>query len=284
MITLFGANDVLRLVTSSTANLDVVAGHSTRPSDGSTPAVNAAARTTLASAATTTIVGAPGAGNERSIYSLVIRNRHASAANTVTLQAFDGSAAYEVFKVTLAAGEQAIYDGLNGWTYLNALGLPKTSQSQGSSAAAISAVNLVVLASDVINNNAVANTIQDVTGLSFPVVAGGIYQFEFFIDYTAAATTTGSRWSINGPAFSRLMLQSNYGLTTTSLTFNQVGAYDQPAAANASSPLTTGNLAYMAGQITPSADGNVIARFASEIAGSAITAKRGSLLKWTQVA
>ena len=71
-------------------------------------------------------------------------------------------------------------------------------------------------------------------------------------------------------------------VTTTALTFNQVGAYDLPAAANASSPLTTGNLAYIAGQITPSADGNVIARFASEIAGSAIVAKAGSLLKWTR--
>lgn len=216
------------------------------------------------------------------MFSLTIRNRHASAANTVTLQVFDGATAWEIVKFTLAAGEQATFDGLQGWAYLNAQGMPKSSQSQGSSGAAVSAVNLVVLAADVANANAVANTIADVTGLSSPVVSGQTYQFEFFIDYTAAATTTGSRWCINGPAFSRLMLQSNYGLTTTSLTFNQVGAYDQPAAANASSPLTTGNLAYMAGQNTPSADGNVIARFASEVAASAITAKAGSLLKWTR--
>ncbi len=282
MITLFGANDVLRLVTTGTANLDVIVGHSTRPTSGATPATNAVSRATIGSATTTTVATAPGAGNERSIYSLVIRNRHGSAANTITLQAFDGTTAYEVFKVTLAAGEQALYDGLNGWTYLNTQGLPKSSQSQGSSAAAVSAVNLVVLATDVINNNAVANSMQDVTGLSFPVVSGQTFQFEFFIDYTAAITTTGSRWSVNGPAFSRLMLQSSYGLTVTSLTFNQVAGYDQPVASNASTPLVTGNLAYMAGQITPSADGNVIARFASEIAGSAITAKAGSLLKWTR--
>lgn len=282
MITLFGTGDVMRLVTTSAANLDVVVGHATRPSDGSTPAVNAAARATIAAATTSTIAAAPGSGSERAIYSVVLRNRHASLANTLTLQAFDGTTAYEIFKVTLAAGEQAIYDGLNGWTYFNAQGVPKSSQSQGSSGAAVSAVNLVVLASDVINNNAVANSIADVTGFSFPVIAGQTFQFEFFIDYTAAATTTGSRWGLQGPSFSRLMLQSSYGLTTTSLTFNQVAGYDLPAASNASSPLTTGNLAYMAGQITPSADGNVIARFASEIAGSAITAKAGSLLKWTR--
>ena len=278
MISLFSTTDVLRIVTTSTANIDVVGTYVTN----SEPATFGAIRQAIASATTTTLATAPGDSLKRDVISLTIRNRHASLANTVTLQVFDGATAWEIVKFTLAAGEQATFDGLHGWAYLNAQGMPKSSQSQNSSAAALSAVNLVVLAADVTNANAVANTIADVTGLSFPVIAGQTFQFEFFIDYTAAATTTGSRWCINGPAFSRLMLQSNYGLTTTSLTFNQVGAYDQPAAANASSPLTTGNLAYMAGQITPSADGNVIARFASEIAGSAITAKAGSLLKWTR--
>ncbi len=276
---LFGASETLRLVTTSAATLDVIAIHATRATDTVT---RGKTRTAISSAATTEIVGAPGSGNERTVFDLVIRNRHASLSSTITLQDFDGTTAYERLKLTLAAGESASYDGRSGWTYSNAQGQPKSSQSQGSSAAAISTVNLVVLASDVINNNAVANSMQDVTGLSFPVVSGQTFQFEFFIDYTAAITTTGSRWSVNGPAFSRLMLQSSYGLTVTSLTFNQVAGYDQPVASNASTPLVTGNLAYMAGQITPSADGNVIARFASEIAGSAITAKAGSLLKWTR--
>ena len=277
---LFGANQTLRLVTTSAAPLDISGAHVT--GDGLAAGVKAPILQSIAAATTTTLVAAPGAGMERAVYALTIRNRHASLANIVTLQVFDGTTAFDLFRVTLAAGEQATYDGLQGWSYVNAQGMPKLSQSQGSSSAALSAVNIVVLAADVVNNNAVANSIADVTGLSFPVVVGEKYQFEFFIDYTAAAITTGSRWCINGPSFSRLALQSNYGLTATALTFNQVGGYDQPAAANASSPLTTGNLAYIAGIITPSADGNVIARFASEIAASAITAKAGSLLKWTR--
>jgi len=276
---LIGANRSLRLVSSSAANLDVLSLFATLAGGNTTQADNPLK---ISSATTTTIVAAPGSGEERTVYSVAIRNRHASLSCTVTVELFDGTNSYHLATATLAPGEHLAYDGLSTWRYLNAQGQLKISQSQGSSAAALNTVNLVVLAADVANANAVANTIQDVTGLSFPVIAGQTFQFEFFIDYTAAATTTGSRWCINGPAFSRLMLQSNYGLTTTSLTFNQVGAYDQPAASNASSPLTTGNLAYMAGQITPSADGNVIARFASEIAGSAITAKAGSLLKWTR--
>ena len=279
MIRLFGASETVRVVTTTAAPVSVLAVYSDY--DG-VSASQGKQRTSIASATTTTVISAPGANGDRIVHSLILRNTHGSLATTVTVQDYDGTTATEIYRVTLAAGEQAIFSRAQGWTYFNAQGQPKESQSQGSSAAAISEINLVVLAADVTNNNAVANSIADVTGLSFPVVAGQSFQFEFFIDYTAAATTTGSRWCINGPAFSRLMVQSNYGLTTTSLTFNQVGGYDLPAAANASSPLTTGNLAYIAGQITPSADGNVIARFASEIAGSAIVAKAGSLLKWTR--
>ncbi len=134
----------------------------------------------------------------------------------------------------------------------------------------------VVLASDVTNNNASADTMADVTGLSFPVVAGVVYRFKFIIPYTSAATTTGSRWSINGPATPTLLeYQSTYTLTATSGTLNYGSTYDFPAAANASS-LTTGNVAIIQGVIKPSADGTVIARFASEVSSSAIVAKAGA--------
>jgi len=79
----------------------------------------------------------------------------------------------------------------------------------------------VFLPSDVVNNNAVANTIADVTGLSFPVNANTTYKFRFFIIYSSAATTTGSRWCINGPATTFLNYFSNYTLSATSITNNQ---------------------------------------------------------------
>lgn len=133
----------------------------------------------------------------------------------------------------------------------------------------------VTLASDVINNNAVANTIADVTGLSFPVVVNIRYKFRFHIVYTAAATTTGSRWSINGPSTTELAYRSSYTLTAASRTFNEgLGAYNLPAASSASS-IAANNTAVIEGVIRPSASGNVIARFASEILSSAITAKAG---------
>lgn len=143
---------------------------------------------------------------------------------------------------------------------------------------------IVKITADVTNNNGTANTLADVTGLSFPVSAGLTYKFRFVIFYTAAATTTGSRWTINGPAFAagNLRYRSEYTLTATSRTFNEgQTAYNAPAAANASS-LTALNMAVIEGTITPSAGGSVVARFASEIASSAIVAKAGSYVEYQQ--
>lgn len=135
-----------------------------------------------------------------------------------------------------------------------------------------SGVTRVFLPGDVANSNVVANTIADVTGLSFPVNANTTYKFRFFIVYSSAATTTGSRWCINGPVATFLNYYSNYTLSATAITNNQgLSTYNVPAASSASS-LTSNNIAIIEGIIRPSASGNVIARFASEVSSSAITA------------
>lgn len=144
-----------------------------------------------------------------------------------------------------------------------------------------SGTTTVKMTSDVINNNAKANTLQDATGLSFAVTAGNTYRFTTFIEYTAAATTTGSRWTVTGPASSLTSAYSFYTLTAASQTTNFVGGYSLPAAANASS-LTTGNVAVVDGRVRPTASGVVKIQFASEVANSAITAKAGSTLTWWQ--
>lgn len=149
--------------------------------------------------------------------------------------------------------------------------------AQGATGPAGMAGSTVRLASPVVNNNASANTLQDVTGLSFAVTTGNTYWFKFFILYTSAATTTGSRWTLNGPSTSLLYYRSKYTLTATSETTNFANAYGTPSASNASS-LAAGNVAVIEGVVTPSANGSVIARFASEVSGSAITALAGSFV------
>lgn len=130
----------------------------------------------------------------------------------------------------------------------------------------------VFLPDNVINNNGVANTLADVTGLTFPVVAGSRYAFKVVIVYNSAATTTGSRWVINGPAATDMSYTSQYPTSATAITNNtSLAGYNLPAASNASS-LTTNNRCIIQGEILPSANGSVQVRFASEITASAITA------------
>lgn len=138
-----------------------------------------------------------------------------------------------------------------------------------------------ILGADV-QSNATLNTLADVTGLSFAVTSGLRYRFRFFILYTSTAITNGSRWSINGPATTILRYRSQYTLTATSDTFNAATGYNLPAASNASSVIA-GNVAIIEGVITPSANGTVIARFASELASpDNIIAKAGSYVEYEE--
>ena len=93
------------------------------------------------------------------------------------------------------------------------------------------------------------------------------------VAYTSASTNTGSRWTINGPASPTLLsYTSRYTITATTQTTNFASAYSIPTTSNASS-LAAGNIAIIQGIIKPSASGTVVIRFASEVSGSAITAK-----------
>lgn len=197
MLLLASTADLLRIVTSAAVTVDVHASWVDLNGSTVTPG---RANTAISTAATTTVVPSPAASTYRTVKSLTVRNRHATTAQDVTVVHTDGTTAAELIKVTLAAGECLHYHEAAGFWISDAFGRLKTNINNNGSGAAVNGLNLVVLASDVTNNNATANTIADVTGLSFSVTAGETYHFEFFIPYTAAATTTGSRWSINGPA------------------------------------------------------------------------------------
>ncbi len=166
---------------------------------------------------------------------------------------------------TPAAGKASIFiDTVTGLAYIkNSAGVSSPMTGQQTS----------ILASDVVNSTV---TIADVTGLSFAVATGSTYKFKFFLTFTSAATTTGARFSINGPASTTMAFNRNQSLTTTtsSATYGYE-AYDTPAAATATSQTTTSNTCVIEGIIkTGGTSGTVIARFASEVAASAITVKQ----------
>lgn len=230
-----------------------------------------------------TIAAAPASSTQRIIDYISIYNND-TVNQTVTIKMDAGGTEYILFKTTLAPTEKIEYHEGQGFKVIASTGAVKQSINQGANAST-SGLTAVVLGSDVTNNNATANTIADVTGLSFSVTANKTYYFKFVIRYTAAATTTGSRWAVNCTAgtAANLTMTSEYTLTATTSTRNaMVQAFDSPAAANATSVVAV-NMAIMQGHFTPTADGTFIARFASEVSSSAIVAKAGSVVYYQQL-
>lgn len=288
MITLTATTHILELTTGSATNVDVFVSYADHTSTG---AVLGDQQTLITTATTTTILAAPAASTQRQVKYISINNTSATT-NAVTVKKDISATEYDIFgPVTLGANERLEYLDGQGWKTFTNSGAFKNSINQGS-ATISTTMSATVLGADVTNNNAVANTIADVTNLSFAVNSGSTYWFRFVIWYTAAATTTGSRWAVNGPANSLLGYRTSVGLSaagtagTDVMTDVNVAAFDSPAASNATSPTATAgqaNIALIEGLITPSANGTVIARFASEIANSAITAKAGSTVFYQQV-
>jgi hypothetical protein len=279
MILLTSTSDAISLITSSTANISVHASYVDVSGTTVTPGRD---NTLIVTATTTTIVASPAASTQRTVKSLIIRNTHASSTNQLTLQHTDGTDTVILFVITLSPGWALYYDEGNGFVVIDNTGRRAQNLSANSVSPSVNSLNTIVLASDVTNNNAVANTLQDVTGLSFAVTAGEAYWFRAQIPYTAAATTTGSRWTLSGPAITSSSYRADYTLTNTTRTINDLTTFGLPSAANASS-LTAGNTAIVEGIASFSASGTLQIQFASEVASSAIVAKAGAILQWMRV-
>lgn len=147
-----------------------------------------------------------------------------------------------------------------------------------------SAVQTALVAADVVNNSATANTLQNVTGLSFTAAAGKTYRFWAKVWFTSAATSTGMRISVTGPASPTLLWYDTQRSTSATAVTSSNGhtAYNLPSAATTAA-LTAGNFAELTGVVRPSAAGTVQITFASSAANSAITVKPGSFLEWVQL-
>jgi len=264
------ANCILTVTSSAAVTVDVVVSYSERGVDRERlPSIQQTAFTT---ATTKTILdGSASAFISRFLESASIRNKDASSTDITVKVAWTVSGTTttsEVYKVTLAAGQTLLYEaGASGWTVASA---------------SVSGEVLLTAPADVANS--AVDTLADFTGLSIAVDAGDKYFFRAVLHYSADATTSGSRWTINGPAATAASTgyTSAYSLTATTGTLNYgLAAVQLPAAANATSAATTGNIAVVEGYYTPSTAGTFAIQFAAE-AGT-ITGKRGSTLRIMKV-
>ena len=111
MLLLASTSDLLNLVTSSAATLNVYAAWVDL--NGSTVSPGRTS-TAISSAATTAIVGSPASSTIRNVKYLSIRNVHASLTITVSLIHYDGSLSMEIQEATLGPGGSLIYDADGG--------------------------------------------------------------------------------------------------------------------------------------------------------------------------
>lgn len=280
---ILGSTDTISVVltaTVSTYQLDCFSSYRDITTTSITPGRGATFTNNLS---VVNVISSPEASTQRVIDYISIYNKD-SNNSVITLYFNNNGTLFELFKTNLSANEKVEYQEGSGFKVFSNSGGVKSSINQGVTTTS-SGLSCVVLQSDVTNSNAIANTMVDVTGLSFPVLSNQRYYFKFIIiNYTSAATTTGSRWSINGALFSDLIYYSKYSLTATTETTNHgVVAYNLPAGCNATSASITGNIAIIEGYITPSENGVVTARFASEVANSAVIARAGSLVYFQSI-
>lgn len=227
------------------------------------------------------ISGSPASSTQRVIDFISIHNTDTVSA-TVTIKYDANGTEYILFKATIASGERIEYSDGNGFKVQTITGSVKTAQSQGANNIP-SGINATILASDVINADATPNTLADVTGLSVPVVSGNTYWFRFVIMYTADATTTGSRWAVDFPGGTIRAISQNSLSTTTVTSYMGINGADVGAAVGATSASTGANMAIIEGFLECTSTGDLIARFASEVASAPITAKAGSIVFYQEV-
>jgi hypothetical protein len=132
MLLLTSTSDIIRMVTSATGDIDV---HASFIDLASGTVTAGRTNTIVTTATTTTIVAAPAASTSRNVKTLHIQNVHASTANTVTIQHFDGTTSIDLETVTLAAGERIGYVEGVGFKITDASGVPRTSVTRASGSA-----------------------------------------------------------------------------------------------------------------------------------------------------
>ena len=178
-------------------------------------------------------------------------------------------------------GEKVEYQSGIGFKVLDCFGSNKIS-IEYQPIPLTSGFTTVILGTDYTNSNATLNTLEDITGYSFPVTSGKTYWFRFQFLVTAAAAATGHRVTINGPTTSDLSYYTLLIASTSSASSSWNATYGLPANTTATTPLT-GGMGYLEGIATFSADGTLIGRVASEVAGSGVIIKAGSIIYYRQL-
>jgi hypothetical protein len=150
----------------------------------------------------------------------------------------------------------------------------------------------VVLQNDVLitTGSVSAGSLSDVTGLSFPVIAGRTYAFRFKVYFNVTNLSVGYAISLNGPAATILAFTSGSTNNASLVGFAPYNvvyaiAYDQiPTSGYGQSSFLGVNYSFLEGIIRPSANGTIILRAKKDSLIPSVTALKGSYVEYSEVA
>ncbi|MFO0447242.1 MAG: hypothetical protein ACK52I_00905 [Pseudomonadota bacterium] len=208
------------------------------------------------------LIGATGPQGTQGLQGLTGATGATGAQGTQGLQGLTGS--------TGATGAQGT-QGLQGTTGITGpTGLQGTQGIQGTSGAVYTSTDLNYTGG---NQATTSTSVANVhTSAAFTGIASGRYTFEFAITYNAAATSTGSLFVLQGANGTYLTYTTNYQTLAADGSSTAVIGLSPAAIATASSRATTNNYAIVQGNFYSSGSGSLTLQFATEVAGSAITA------------
>ncbi|HSW63889.1 MAG TPA: hypothetical protein VLH56_11380 [Dissulfurispiraceae bacterium] len=155
--------------------------------------------------------------------------------------------------------------------------------------------SLTVMASDYVCDG---TDLEDVTGLSFSVVSGGMYRFEFVLPWKSTNGLYGMGWAISAPNldFGQFWCFKASGSGTVNGNTTAVQHFN-PATVDSGCFYTTsrqetggdyenkgeGDVLHMFGMIKPSANGIVQARIRAESASYPVTVLAGAHVEWRKL-
>ena len=119
MIILASTSDLIRVVTSHAAQVEV---HASFVDLSGTTVTPGRTNTLITTATTATIVASPAASTVRNIKHLNITNDHASQSCIVTVEHSDGTTIIELMSFTLLPGENMIFNEEGRWAHRDAQG------------------------------------------------------------------------------------------------------------------------------------------------------------------
>lgn len=175
--------------------------------------------------------------------------------------------------VALANPSAVTYLRINADNSVSALSLAQLKTDLG-------LPNRTVLASDV-SITAVNTALNDVTGLTFPIVAGNKYKFTAYLVHTVSAANVGLRYAVNANvAVSSIQYRTlQNGSVVTALYIHHANALDS---ASSNSGGTVGNtISTIEGMLVANNTGTVIIRFAkSQANAGTLTVKANSFVEY----